>query len=87
MPPEKAAARDLRALGRALRCRRKAHGLTQKELANRVGLDDPTFISRIERGRRDPQWLTLRRLLRALEMNLHRLADAIEQEERNEATS
>jgi hypothetical protein len=38
---------------------------------------DPTYISRIERGRRGVQWLTVQRFLRALGADLHQLADAV----------
>jgi transcriptional regulator with XRE-family HTH domain len=84
--PERAAAAELRIVGRTLRRLRDARGLTQKELATRGGVDD-TSIFRIERGRSGLQWLTLRSLLRALDTNPHRLADAIEKEERNAAAS
>jgi Helix-turn-helix domain len=38
---------------------------------------DPTYVSRIERGRRGVQWLTVLRFLRALGADLHQLADAV----------
>jgi transcriptional regulator with XRE-family HTH domain len=72
---------DLRVLGGALRRLRDARRITQEELAERVQMD-PTYISRIERGRRGVQWLTVQRLLRALDADLHQLADAIDQQER-----
>jgi ribosome-binding protein aMBF1 (putative translation factor) len=72
---------ELRVLGSALRRLRDARGITQEELAKRVQMD-PTYISRIERGRRGVQWLTVRRFLRALGAELHQLADAIDQQER-----
>jgi ribosome-binding protein aMBF1 (putative translation factor) len=72
---------ELRVLGGALRRLRDARGITQEELAERVQMD-PTYISRIERGRRGVQWLTVQRFLRALDVDLHQLADAIDQQER-----
>jgi transcriptional regulator with XRE-family HTH domain len=74
------AARDaeLAVLGRALRALRDQAGITQEELAARLRMD-ATYISRIERGRRGVQWLTVQRFLRALDADLHQLADAIGQ--------
>ncbi len=67
---------DLIVLGRALRILRHQAGVTQEQLAALLKMD-PTYISRIERGRRGVQWLTVQRFLRALNANLHQLADAI----------
>jgi transcriptional regulator with XRE-family HTH domain len=72
---------DLRLLGGALRRLRDTAGITQEELAERLQMD-PTYISRIERGRRGVQWLTVQRFLRALNADLHQLAEAIDQQER-----
>jgi transcriptional regulator with XRE-family HTH domain len=67
---------DLIVLGRALRALRDQAGITQEQLATRLQID-ATYISRIERGRRGVQWLTVQRFLRALDADLRRLADAI----------
>jgi transcriptional regulator with XRE-family HTH domain len=67
---------DLIALGRALRALRDRAGITQEQLAARLQMD-PTYVSRIERGRRGVQWLTVQRFLRALGADLHQLADAV----------
>jgi len=67
---------DLIVLGRALRALRDRAGITQEQLAARLQMD-PTYISRIERGRRGVQWLTVQRFLRALGADLHQLADAV----------
>ncbi|MGA2166296.1 MAG: helix-turn-helix transcriptional regulator [Solirubrobacteraceae bacterium] len=64
------------ALGRALRALRDRAGITQEQLAARLQMD-PTYVSRIERGRRGVQWLTVQRFLRALGADLHQLADAV----------
>ena len=72
---------ELRLLGGALRRLRDAAEITQEELAERLQMD-PTYISRIERGRRGVQWLTVRRFLRALDTDLQQLAKAIDEQER-----
>jgi ribosome-binding protein aMBF1 (putative translation factor) len=72
---------ELRLLGGALRRLRDAAGITQEELAERLQMD-PTYISRIERGRRGVQWLTVQRFLRALDSDLQQLAKAIDEQER-----
>jgi transcriptional regulator with XRE-family HTH domain len=72
---------ELRLLGGAFRRLRDAAGITQEELAERLQMD-PTYISRIERGRRGVQWLTVRRFLRALDTDLQHLAQAISEQER-----
>jgi DNA-binding XRE family transcriptional regulator len=70
---------ELVVLGRALRALRDHAGITQEELASRLGMD-ATYISRIERGRRGVQWLTVQRFLQALGASLHQLADAIDKQ-------
>lgn len=67
---------DLILLGRALRILRDRAEITQEQLAALLEMD-ATYISRIERGRRGVQWLTVQRFLRALDADLHQLADAI----------
>lgn len=42
-----------RALGQVIREAREAAGLTQKQLAPRIGFDD-RYLSRVERGKRAP---------------------------------
>ena len=53
------------ALGRIVHRRRIALGISQEDLAERVGLDR-TYVSGIERGIRDPTFLVLLRLAHAL---------------------
>ena len=67
---------DLILLGRALHILRDRADITQKQLAALLEMD-ATYISRIERGRRGVQWLTVQRFLRALDADLHQLAEAI----------
>ncbi len=56
------------------RARRRA-GMTQRELASRAGVAQPT-IARIERGRDDPRVSTFERLLRACHESLEALPES-----------
>jgi transcriptional regulator with XRE-family HTH domain len=64
-------------LGQALRELRDRAGITQGELAARMGID-LTYISRVERGKRGVRWHTVLRFLAALDSDLHELADAVD---------
>jgi transcriptional regulator with XRE-family HTH domain len=75
---ESDAERDQVLLGRALRELRVRAGLTQEQLAERLGAH-PTFVGRVERGQRGVRWNTAMRFLRALGMDLRQLADAFDQ--------
>ena len=55
----------LAALGQNVRRRREARELTQEKLAERASLD-PTYISGIERGLRNPGIKNVARLAKAL---------------------
>jgi transcriptional regulator with XRE-family HTH domain len=55
----------LSALGRNVRRLREGRGLTQEKLAERANLD-PTYISGIERGVRNPGIKNVARLAKAL---------------------
>ena len=48
----------LRTLGQHIRAVRKARGLTQEQLAELCEFD-PTYVSLLERGQRNPPYLTL----------------------------
>jgi DNA-binding XRE family transcriptional regulator len=61
------------ALGRAVRLRREAIGLTQEALADAADLD-ATSIRGLERGIANPRWDTADRIARALGLALHELA-------------
>ena len=52
-------------LGRQLRVRRQAQGLSQAALATKAGVSR-IFVEKIEAGARTPSWGTLERLARAL---------------------
>ena len=77
---------DHRILGRALRQLRDQAGLRQEELAARAGIG-VTYVSQLENGHRGARWHTLRRLLRALGADLHQLADAVADIEKQDAAS
>jgi transcriptional regulator with XRE-family HTH domain len=75
--PSDDAAQDHRALGRAIRELRKRAGLTQEEVAARARIG-ATYLSQLENGHRGVRWHSVTRLLRALDADLHQLADAID---------
>ena len=58
------------ALGRNLRSRRKALGLTLVQVGELAGLS-ATFVSQVERGRHRPSVPTLHRLAKALDTNAY----------------
>ena len=69
---------SLAALGRNLRAVRQKRGFTQEKLAELAELD-PTYISGIECGIRNPSLLSLLRIAKALGVpvaNLCRVVDA-----------
>jgi transcriptional regulator with XRE-family HTH domain len=76
-------AHDPRILGRAIRALRHREGITQKELAGRVGTSE-AYVSNVESGRRDVRWTTFRRLLDALGADLHQLANALAEVEKQD---
>ena len=67
---------DQRAVGQALRELRKRAGLTQEQVAERMGTSS-TYLSRLEAGQRDIRFSTVLRLLDALNADLHQLADGM----------
>jgi transcriptional regulator with XRE-family HTH domain len=66
-------------LGRAVRRLRKAHGLKIETLAFAAEMH-PTYLSGIERGRRNPTWRKLCGLADALEVSVSTLAAEAEEE-------
>ena len=54
-----------RHIGEILARERQRHGLTQAELAKRMGRDQ-TYVARVEGGKRDPRWETVLDFARAL---------------------
>ena len=79
--PEMTAEQEQLVLGGALRALRKEAGMTQEQLAERLGVD-PTFVGRLERGQRGAHWRTIRRILAALDARPSDFAAAIEATER-----
>jgi HTH-type transcriptional regulator, competence development regulator len=80
------AAKQQRVLGEALRELRRRVGITQEELAVRAAAD-ATYLSQVETGKRGVRWYTVMRLLDALDADLHQLADAIAEVERQDPPS
>jgi transcriptional regulator with XRE-family HTH domain len=62
-----------KSLGLAVRDLRGRREWSQEELAHASGLH-PTYISGIERGLRNPTWLSLGRIAGALEVRMSELA-------------
>jgi transcriptional regulator with XRE-family HTH domain len=71
----------LTALGRTVRTLRLARGLTQERLAEGAGLHT-TYISDIERGRRNVGIINVDRIASALHIDLAGLMQAVEAERR-----
>ena len=67
----------LTVLGENARHLRDESGLTQEELAERSGLD-PSYISGIERGVRNPSISSLLKLARGLGVTVAKLCTGIE---------
>ncbi len=70
--------------GQALKARRMALSVSQEELAYRAGVDR-TFVSRIERGIRQPTITTIFSLSHALEISASELVKDVESLERRAA--
>ena len=67
----------LNVLGLNVRRRREEKKLTQEALAERAGLD-PTYISGIERGMRNPSVLSVVRIAKALDVTTSRLMEKVD---------
>jgi transcriptional regulator with XRE-family HTH domain len=67
----------LAALGLNVRRQREAKQLTQEKLAERAGLD-PTYISGIERGLRNPGIKNVARIAKALEIKTSALVEGVD---------
>jgi transcriptional regulator with XRE-family HTH domain len=66
-------------LGKLIRARRLHIGMTQQQLGAESGYD-ATYISMLERGRRNPPFLTLCTVSRHLGVPLHKLLKAFTDE-------
>lgn len=67
----------LAALGRNVRRQRDAKQFTQEKLAEKSGLD-PTYISDIERGRRNPGIKNVAKLAKALGLTTSELCRGVD---------
>ncbi len=68
---------SLKALGRNLRRQREKREFTQEKLGELAELD-PTYVSGIERGIRNPSVLSLLRIARALGVTVARLVEGVD---------
>lgn len=68
-------------LALAIRKTRTEANLNQRTLARRLELD-PSQMSRLEKGRLNPSWGTVKRIASALDVTLAELADLAEDFER-----
>ena len=66
--------KSLLLLGKAIKQRREALGLTQERLAEQCGFDR-TYISMLERGARNPSLLNLLRLADGLKTSVSQLTE------------
>jgi len=57
---------------------REQRGVTQEQLAFEAGITS-SALSRIERGLNSPGWTTVRRIAKALDVSLVRLASDLEE--------
>jgi transcriptional regulator with XRE-family HTH domain len=73
-------------LGRSLRILRTRAGLTQAQVAANAGVDGP-YLSRVESGERDLRWSTVLKLINAIGADLHDLADAVAEIEKQDRAS
>ncbi|HTC58745.1 MAG TPA: helix-turn-helix transcriptional regulator [Solirubrobacteraceae bacterium] len=84
MPPTRRRAEPdtdaYRTLGKALRELREQAGLTQEALAARVDIG-ATYVSQVENGHRGIRWHTLLAFLRALDVDLRQLGEAVDKQE------
>jgi transcriptional regulator with XRE-family HTH domain len=72
--PNYAMPKSLLPLAKAIRRRREELGWSQEELADRCGFDR-TYISMLERGRRNPSFLNLLKLSDGLEISVSTLTE------------
>ena len=83
---ELTAEQDQLILGQALRSLRKRAGMTQEQVAERLGVD-PTFVGRLERGQRGAHWRTIRRILAAVDASIGDFACEIDAAENSRRRS
>ena len=64
-------------LGEAIKAQRKKLGLSQEKLGERCGFDR-TYISLLERGKRNPSLLNLLRLAEGLQTSVSKLTEVFD---------
>lgn len=64
-------------LGQAIKDRRDQLSLSQEKLADKCGFDR-TYISMLERGKRNPSLLNLMKIAQGLETSVSQLTEAID---------
>lgn len=69
--------KPLEEFGKTLRRRRENLGYSQEKLADVCGFDR-TYISMLERGRRNPSLLNLIKLAKGLEASVSQLTEALD---------
>lgn len=74
-------------LGRYLRTKRVSSGLTQAEIADRLGYSSPQFISNFERGLCSPPLKNLKVLVRLYKIDAQELIRLILDEQRQVLSS
>lgn len=62
-------------LSQAIKTQRLKAGLSQEQLADRCGFDR-TYISMLERGKRNPSFLNLLKLAQGLEISISTLTES-----------
>lgn len=68
---------EQRDLAAAILYVRRREGMTQEEVAHRAGVH-PTWVSRVESGRFDPRWSTVRRIAEAMGVTMTELVSIAE---------
>ena len=63
---------ELKTLGQTIRWKRENLGLTQNEVAERAGLDR-NYIGMVERGERNPSYLSLIKIAKGLNLTVFQL--------------
>lgn len=67
------------AVGKRIKAAREAAGMTQKQLAEKLGVSD-TYVSQYERGKRNPKWYTLMNIADALGVTLNEVTVSLDAE-------
>jgi len=63
---------ELTELGLVIKAKREAKGLTQHELAKKADVDR-NYIGMLERGERNPSYMSLMKVANGLNMKIHQL--------------